>query len=44
LLGVQEAAREALAKPGGFAVVGAAGSGHALLARALIAAGACHVL
>ncbi|HEY3500943.1 MAG TPA: transcription-repair coupling factor [Polyangiaceae bacterium] len=44
LLGVQEAAREALAKPGGFAVVGAAGSGHALLARALLAAGASHVL
>ena len=44
LLGVQEAAREALSKPGGFALVGAAGSGHALLVRALLAAGASHVL
>jgi len=44
LLAVLDAAREALAKPGGFAVVGAAGSGPALLSRALLAAGASQVL
>ena len=44
LVGVLAAAREALAAPGGYALVGAAGSGPALLARALLEAGASHVL
>jgi transcription-repair coupling factor (superfamily II helicase) len=44
LIGVQAAAREALAKPGGLTLVGAQGSGPALLARALLDAGASHVL
>ncbi|HTQ08422.1 MAG TPA: transcription-repair coupling factor [Polyangiaceae bacterium] len=44
LVRVAEAAREALATRGGYAVVGAAGSGTAMLARALLAAGATHVL
>jgi transcription-repair coupling factor (superfamily II helicase) len=44
LVRIADGAREALEKPGGYAVVGAAGSGPALLARALINAGASHVL
>ena len=44
LLRVGDAAREALEHPGGYAVVGAAGSGPALLARALLASGASQVL
>jgi transcription-repair coupling factor (superfamily II helicase) len=44
LTGVAAAAREVLATRGGFALVGAAGSGPALLARALLGAGASHVL
>jgi transcription-repair coupling factor (superfamily II helicase) len=44
LLSVRDAAKDALAKAGAFSVVGAAGSGPALLARALIDAGAPHLL
>jgi len=44
LISVADGAREALATRNGFAVVGAAGSGAALLARALLAEGASHVL
>jgi transcription-repair coupling factor (superfamily II helicase) len=44
LLRVADAAREALARPGETTLVGAAGSGTALLARALLQAGARHVL
>jgi transcription-repair coupling factor (superfamily II helicase) len=44
LVRIAEAAREAMAQTGGYAVVGAAGSGPAFLARALLAAGASHVL
>jgi transcription-repair coupling factor (superfamily II helicase) len=44
LLRVADAAREALSRRGGYAVVGAAGSGPAMLARSLLAARASHVL
>jgi transcription-repair coupling factor (superfamily II helicase) len=44
LLRVADAAREALARSGETTLVGAAGSGTALLARALLQAGARHVL
>lgn len=44
LLAIEMAAREALARRDAFTVVGAAGSGPALLARALLGAGATHVL
>ncbi|HEX5101550.1 MAG TPA: hypothetical protein VFV94_18695, partial [Polyangiaceae bacterium] len=44
LISVADGAREALATRNGFAVVGAAGSGPVLLARALLAHGASHVL
>ncbi len=44
LMRAAEAAREALGKQGGLAVVGVEGSGAALIARALLAAGASHVL
>src|SRR6186713_1951678 len=44
LMRVGEAAREALRVPGGYAVVGVDGSGGPLVARALLAAGASHVL
>jgi transcription-repair coupling factor (superfamily II helicase) len=44
LLRVSEAARQALRLPGGLPVVGVDGSGGALLARGLLAAGASHVL
>jgi transcription-repair coupling factor (superfamily II helicase) len=44
LMRVAEAAREALRSKGGLAVVGVEGSGGALVARALLAAGASHVL
>jgi transcription-repair coupling factor (superfamily II helicase) len=44
LVRVADAAREAMARGGGFAVVGAAGSGAAMLARALLGAGASQVL
>ncbi len=44
LLRIADAAREAISTRGGYAVVGAAGSGPAMLARSLLAAGASHVL
>jgi transcription-repair coupling factor (superfamily II helicase) len=44
LLRVVDAAREAMSQRSGYTVVGAAGSGVALLARALLGAGASHVL
>ncbi|HEX6273259.1 MAG TPA: transcription-repair coupling factor [Polyangiaceae bacterium] len=44
LMRVVDAARAALRAPGGFAVVGVDGSGGALVARGLLAAGASHVL
>jgi len=44
LVRVAEAAREAVATRNGYAVVGAAGSGTALLTRAILTAGATHVL
>src|SRR3954447_20719595 len=44
LLRIGDAAREAMGTRGGYAVVGAAGSGPAMLARSLLAAGASHVL
>src|SRR5262245_23829969 len=44
LMRVLDAGREALRAPGGLPVVGVEGSGGALVARALLAAGASHVL
>ncbi|HEV8548971.1 MAG TPA: CarD family transcriptional regulator, partial [Polyangiaceae bacterium] len=44
LLTAADAAREAMAAPGGFALVGAAGSGPALIARALLQSGVSQVL
>jgi transcription-repair coupling factor (superfamily II helicase) len=44
LLRIVDAAREAMATRGGYGLVGAAGSGPAMLARSLLAAGASHVL
>ncbi|HEX6765961.1 MAG TPA: hypothetical protein VF103_10800, partial [Polyangiaceae bacterium] len=44
LMRVLDAAREALRAPGGLAVTGVEGSGGALVARGLLAAGASHVL
>ena len=44
LMRVGDAARQALSVPGGYAVVGVDGSGGPLVARALLAAGASHVL